>query len=94
MARFISRDKLSKKARRTLDAQSRKTWPFPPVQRTVESQKRYDRKKSAHAWKKDSGMGAFSVIFVFGIPAGRFTASRFACACPAPAVTDTPGSPA
>ena len=91
MARFISRDKLSKKARRTLDAQSRKTWPFPPVQRTVESQKRYDRKKSAHAWKKDSGMGAFSVIFVFGIPAGRFTASRFACACPGPARQARPG---
>lgn len=61
MTRFISRDKLSKKARRALDAQSRETWPFPPVQRTMESKKRYDRKKSAHAWKKDSSMGAFLV---------------------------------
>ena len=61
MPRFISRDKLSKKARRALDAQGRETWPFPPVQRKVESKKRYDRKKSAHAWNKDSGMGAFLV---------------------------------
>ena len=58
MARFIPREKLGKKARRALDAQGRETWPFPPVQRKVESKKRYDRKKSAHAWKKDSGMGA------------------------------------
>ncbi|HIS95353.1 MAG TPA: hypothetical protein IAC19_06230 [Candidatus Ventricola gallistercoris] len=59
MPRFIPRNKLGKKARRALDAQSRETWPFPPVQRTVESKKRYDRKKSAHAWKKDYGMGVF-----------------------------------
>ena len=34
------------KARRALDAQSRKTWPFPPAQRKVESQKRYNRNQN------------------------------------------------
>ena len=52
MPRFIPRNKLGKKARRALDAQSRETWPFPPVQRKVESKKRYDRKKAPMPGKR------------------------------------------
>lgn len=51
MAKFISRDKLGKKARRALDAQGRTLWTLSPVSRKTESKKRYNRKKDAHAWK-------------------------------------------
>ena len=60
MSKFIPREKLGKKARRALDAEKRATWGFSPVTRKVESKKHYDRKKSAHAWKDDFGMGAFA----------------------------------
>lgn len=59
MAKFISRAKLSKKARKELDARKRTTWPFSPVTKKVESKKIYNRKKTAHAWKADSGMSGF-----------------------------------
>ena len=37
----------------------------------MESKKRYDRKKSAHVWKKDSGMGVFSAfVSSFAFPQG------------------------
>ena len=40
MEKFISRDKLSKKARKELDSQKRRTWNgINPVTRTVESKK-------------------------------------------------------
>ena len=48
MTRFIPREKLGKKARRALDARQRRTWPFPPVTRKVESGMKYDRKKISH----------------------------------------------
>ena len=59
MPKFIPREKLSKKARRALDAEKRATWGFSPVTRRVESKKHYDRRKSAHVWKDDFGMSAF-----------------------------------
>ena len=40
------------------------------MQRAVESKKRYDRKKSAHAWKKDSGMSAFVLLPFWGFQQG------------------------
>ena len=45
MPKFIPREKLSKKARRSLDAEKRATWGFSPVTRKVENKKRYNRKK-------------------------------------------------
>ena len=59
MPKFIPREKLSKKARRLLDAEKRATWSFSPVTRKAENKKRYNRKKSAHVWKDDFGMSAF-----------------------------------
>ena len=59
MAKFISREKLSKKARKELDNQKRAVWAFSPTTKKVESQKFYNRKKSARAWKNDFGMSAF-----------------------------------
>ena len=58
MAKFVSREKLSKKARKELDNQKRAVWAFSPTTRKVDSKKLYSRKKSAHAWKDDFGMGA------------------------------------
>ena len=59
MAKFASREKLSKKARKELDNQKRTVWAFSPMTKKVESKKLYDRRKSAHAWKDDFGMSAF-----------------------------------
>ena len=62
MAKFISREKLSKKARKELDNQKRAVWAFSPTARKVESKKLYNRKKSARAWKNDFGMSAFCLF--------------------------------
>ena len=62
MAKFVSHEKLSKKARKELDNQKRAVWVFSPMTRKVESKKHYSRKKSAHAWKKDFGMSAFCLF--------------------------------
>ena len=62
MAKFVSREKLSKKARKELDSQKRATWAFSPATKKVESKKLYNRKKSARAWKNDFGMSAFCLF--------------------------------
>ena len=56
MAKFVSREKLSKKAQKELDNQKRTVWAFSPTTKKVESKKLYNRRKSAHAWKDDFGM--------------------------------------
>ena len=43
MTQFIPRPKLSKKARKELDAQKRTTWAFSPVTKKVESKKIYNQ---------------------------------------------------
>ena len=45
MDRFVPREKMSKRARRSLDTERRAAWSFSPVTRRVESKKRYDRKR-------------------------------------------------
>lgn len=62
MAKFVPKEKLNKKARKALDAQGRVLWNFSPSTRRVENKKRYDRKKIAHAWYKESGMGDFLLL--------------------------------
>ena len=47
MARFVPKDKLSKKAQKELNRQRRVTWNFSPVTKTVESKKVYSRKRKA-----------------------------------------------
>ena len=59
MAKFVSREKLSKKARKELDNQKRTVWAFSPTTKKVESKKLYNRKKNAHVWKDDFGMSVF-----------------------------------
>ena len=60
MARFVPRDKLSKKARKELNRQKRVTWEFSPVTKTVESKKVYSRKKKAQ-YRDDYGLSFFYV---------------------------------
>ena len=57
MDRFIPREKLSKRARKALDAKKRGTWAFSPVTKRVESKKRYNRKKLPSAGYDDYGRG-------------------------------------
>ena len=45
MADFVSRDKMSKKARKELDRRRRVTWAFSPVTKAVGSKKIYSRKR-------------------------------------------------
>ena len=57
-ARFVPKDKLSKKARKELNRQKRVTWEFSPVTKTVESKKVYSRKKKAQ-YRDDYGLSFF-----------------------------------
>ena len=57
MAKFVSREKLSKKARKELDTQHRILWQYSPVTKKIESKKLYNRKKKSHARYDDYGMG-------------------------------------
>ena len=65
MARFVPKDKLSKKAQKELNRQRRVTWDFSPVTKTVDSKKLYNRKKNARN-RDDYGLDVFhfSVISV------------------------------
>ncbi len=49
MGKMIERAKMSKKARRELDAKKRILWETAPIPRIVESKKRYQRKLKSHA---------------------------------------------
>ena len=59
MARFIPKDKLSKKAQKELNRQRRVIWDFSPVTKTVDSKKIYSRKRKAQG-RDDSGLSFFS----------------------------------
>ena len=61
MPKFISRDKLSKKARKELDRQRRTLWQYSPVTKKMDSKKIYNRKTKSHARYDDYGMGFCSI---------------------------------
>ena len=52
--RFIPKEKLSKKARRELNAARRTLWVVSPIPKKVESKKVYNRKKSARLYREDT----------------------------------------
>ena len=62
MARFIPKDKLSKKAQKELNRQRRVTWDFSSVTKTVESKKLYSRKRKAQN-RDDYGLSFFHFCF-------------------------------
>ena len=77
--RFIPKEKLSKKARRELNAARRTLWVVSPIPKKVESKKVYNRKKSARLYRDDTGrIFSFSVYF-------RFTLSEILRFSPRPA---------
>ena len=57
MAKFVPKEKMSKKARKELAVQQRTTWAFSPITKKVESKKLYNRNKKSHAGRDDYGMG-------------------------------------
>ena len=59
MAKFVPKDKLSKKAQKELNRQRRVTWNFSPVTKTVDSKKIYSRKRKAQG-RDDSGLSFFA----------------------------------
>ena len=61
MARFIPKDKLSKKAQKELNRQRRTMWDFSPVTRAVDSKKQYNRKRIART-RDDYGTGDFILL--------------------------------
>lgn len=77
--RFIPKEKLSKKARRELNAARRTLWVVSPISKKVESKKVYNRKKSARLYRDDTGR-IFSSSIHF-----RFTLSKTLRFSPRPA---------
>lgn len=57
--KFVEREKLSKKARKALDNQSRVTWSMDPRAKKVESKKVYNRKRFSRAEGYGDGRSAF-----------------------------------
>ena len=62
MARFVPKEKLSKKAQKELNRQRRVTWDFSPVTKTVDSGKIYSRKRKAQN-RDDYGLSYFFTFF-------------------------------
>ena len=59
MAKFIPKEKLSKKAQKELNRPRRATWAFSPVTKTVDSRKMYSRKRKAQN-RDDYGLSFFT----------------------------------
>ena len=60
MSAFVPRDKMSKRARKKLDAHNRTTWGFDPTTKIVKSKKVYDRKKQPRNYEPYDSRGCFS----------------------------------
>lgn len=64
MQKFVSREKLGKKAKRELDRAQRQTWAINPIARKSKNMKAYDRKKARYR-SDDDGIGLnYSLRFV------------------------------
>ncbi len=62
MSRFIPREKMGKREKRTLDKAKRVVWEgVSPVTRTIENKKRYDRKRTPRRYD-DDGTGLFFIV--------------------------------
>ena len=68
MARFVPKEKLSKKAQKELNRQRRTMWDFRPVTKTVDSKKLYNRKKNARDRYDDYGTSVFHFTDLFFCP--------------------------
>jgi len=70
MARFVPKDKLSKKAQKELNRQRRTMWDFSPVSRAVDSKKLYNRKRNTRDRYDDYGASVFHCVYA-GFRTGR-----------------------
>lgn len=59
MNKFISKEKMSKKAKKRIAAEQRGTWAFSPVTRKIDSKKLYNRKRISRARYDDSTRDSF-----------------------------------
>ena len=57
MTKIVPKEKMSKKARKQMNAEKRTTWTFSPVTRKIDSKKIYNRKRIARF--PDGGAGFF-----------------------------------
>ena len=60
---FVPRGKMSKRARKKLDAQNRTTWAFSPVTKVIKSKKVYDRKKQPRNYEPYDSGGCFLIPY-------------------------------
>ncbi len=67
MTKYVSQDKLGKKAKRRLAAQRRVTWAFSPVTRKAESKKIYNRNRKPRDRSDDAGFSLYKTH----LPAAR-----------------------
>ena len=65
MAKSISNQKLSKKAKKEVDSRQRTTWSFSPVTKKIESKELYNRKKKSTERYGDYGSGL--LFFTLGV---------------------------
>ena len=56
---FVPREKLSKKAKRALDARQRTQWAFPPASRVIPNKKKEAQAKKPRPGRYDTGWGFF-----------------------------------
>ena len=63
MKLFVPRGKMSKRARKKLDAQNRTTWEFSPVTKVIKSKKVYDRKKQPRNYDPCDSGGCFLISY-------------------------------
>lgn len=61
MQKFVSREKLGKKAKRALDKEQRQTWAINPISRKSKNMKAYDRKKARYH-SDDDGIGILYTV--------------------------------
>ena len=75
MARFVPKDKLSKKAQKEQNRQRRTMWDFSPVSRAVDSKKLYNRKRNTRDRYDDYGASVFHCVYT-GFRAGSLIVAR------------------
>ena len=59
MKKIVSRNKLSKKAKRALNAEKRTQWAFPPVTRVIPNKKKQAQARKPRPDQDDAGWGFF-----------------------------------
>lgn len=63
MGKFVSKEKMSKKAKKQAAAEKRLTWAFSPVTRRIESKKIYNRKRISRTGYDDGTGDSFILSF-------------------------------